>query len=150
MVAPVMPEDRIAMALSLELSGGRRGATARVTMRERSAGRVVLLEVHGWLDRAAVARLGRTLDDLGARGIEQLLLDCTEVRHIDYRSVPDLVAALARFEAHAGAPVLCGLSGYLRNVIRLAGGEERLRCWPSSADLLAAPAACGPGRERAS
>ncbi len=30
------PEDRVAMALHLELGGGRRGASALVTMRERA------------------------------------------------------------------------------------------------------------------
>ncbi len=144
------PEDRVAMALHLELGGGRRGASALVTMRERARGRVVLLEVRGWLERRAVGSLVRTVDDLADRGVEQLLLDCSQVRHIDYRTVPALTAALARFERHAGGVVLCGLSAYLRNLIRVAGGEQRLRCWPSSADLLAAPGACEHGRECAS
>jgi anti-anti-sigma regulatory factor len=143
------PEDRVAMALHLDLGGGRRGASARVEMRERARGRIVLLEVRGWLDRDAVLRLGRTVDDLAARGVEQLLLDCSRVRHIDYRMVPALARTLARFEGHAGV-VLCGLSPYLRNLIRVAGGEQRLRCWPSTADLLAAPGACEHGRECAS
>jgi|WetSurMetagenome_2_1015567.scaffolds.fasta_scaffold389688_2 anti-anti-sigma factor len=144
------PEDRVAMALHLELAGGRHGASASVTMRERARGRVVLLEVRGWLDRAAIGRLGRTVEDLADRGVDQLLLDCSQVHHIDYRTVPALVSALARFESHAGGVVLCGMSAYLRNLIRVAGGEQRLRCWPSSADLLAAPGACEHGRECAS
>jgi anti-anti-sigma factor len=144
------PEDRVAMTLHLELGGGRHGASALVTMRERARGRVVLLEVRGWLDAKAVGSLGRTFDGLADRGVEQLLLDCTQVRHIDYRTVPALIAALARFERHAGGVVLCGMSRYLRDVIRVAGDEQRLRCWPSSADLLMAPGACEQGREFAS
>jgi anti-anti-sigma factor len=147
---PQRDEDRIAMALNLELSGGRHGASARIELRERPAGRVVLFALRGWLGRTAVLRLGRTLDDLGERGIEQLLLDCSQVRHIDYRTVPVLVEALTRFESRAGGTVVCGLSAYLRDLFRLAGCEARLRCWPSAADLLAAPAGCGAGHERAS
>jgi len=147
---PDRDEDRIALALNLELSRARPGAWARIELRNRPAGRVVLLALRGWLDRAAVARLGRTLDDLGERGIEQLLLDCSQVRHIDYRTVPALVEALTRFENRAGGFVVCGLSSYLRDLFRLAGCEPRLRCWPSAADLLAVPAGFAAGRERAS
>ena len=143
-------EDRIALALNLELSGGRPGASARIELRDRAAGRVALFALRGWLDRAAVARLGRAVDDLSARGVEQLLLDCSQVRHIDYRTVPALVEALARFESRAGGFVVCGLSSYLRDVFRLAGCEPRLRCWPTAADFLAAPVPCESGRECAS
>jgi hypothetical protein len=70
---------------------------------------------------------------------------------VDYRLVPRLADALLRFEAHAGAVVLCGLSRYLRDLFRIAGCESRLCCWPSASDLLdAVPAAAGLERERAS
>jgi anti-anti-sigma factor len=147
---PDRDEDRIVLALNLELSHGRPGASARLELRDRPGGRVVLFELRGWLDRVAVLRLGRTLDDLGERGIEQLLLDCSQVRHIDYRAVPALVEALGRFESRAGGFVICGLSAYLRDLFRLAGCEPRLRCWPSAADLLAVPAGFESGRELAS
>jgi hypothetical protein len=70
---------------------------------------------------------------------------------VDFRELPSLVAALDRFETRAGAIALCGLSRYLRDLFRLAGGESRLRFTASAADLLesAVPAA-EPGRERAS
>ena len=103
--------------------------------------------LRGWLDRVAVLRLGRTLDELAERGIEQLLLDCAQVRHIDSRAVPLLADALERFESRAGGSVVCGLSPYLRDLFRLGGCEARLRCWPSAADLLAVPAGAGAGRE---
>lgn len=142
--------DRLALALDLELSAGRHGAAARIELRDRPGGRVALLALQGWLDRPAIGRLSRTLDGLAARGVEQLLLDCSEVRHIDYRAVPLLVEALERFETRAGGFVVCGLSHYLRDLFRLAGCEGRLRCWPSAAELLAAPAVLESGRECAS
>jgi anti-anti-sigma regulatory factor len=140
----------MALALNLELSVGRHGASARLELRQRPAGRLAHFALRGWLDRTAVTRLSRTLDDLGARGIEQLLLDVSLVRHIDYRTVPALVEALTRFETRAGGFVVCGLSPYLRDLFRLADCEGRLRCWPSAADLLAAPAGYESGRECAS
>ena len=125
------------MALNLELSGGRHGASARIELRERPAGLVVLFALRGWLGRTAVLRLGRTLDVLGERGIEQLLLDCSQVRHIDYRMVPRLVEALGRFEARAGSVAVCGLSRYLQDLFRLSGCDGHLHEWPSAAEVLA-------------
>jgi anti-anti-sigma factor len=138
-----------AVALNLELSHGRYGASARIEILDHEASRVALLALRGWIDAAAARRLDRTLDELPARGVDRLLLDCSRLRHIDYRVVPGLVAALDRFESHAGGIVVCGLSHYLRDLFRLAGCESRLRCWPSTADLLPPPA-LESGRERAS
>ena len=142
-------EGRHAVALNLELAHGRHGATARLELHERRGSRVALLALRGWLDGIAVRRLEQALDDLAARGASQLLLDCSQLRHIDYRTVPALVAALDRYETHAGTFVLCGLSHYLRDLFRLAGCDRALRCWPSADELLDA----GPleaGRECAS
>jgi anti-anti-sigma regulatory factor len=102
------------------------------------------------MDRIAIERLDRTLSDLAARGVDQLLLDCSQLRHIDYRVVPTLVDSLARFESHAGGFVVCGLSHYLRDLFRLAGCEPRVRCWPSAAELLSPVSVLESGRECAS
>jgi anti-anti-sigma factor len=139
---------RRALALNLDLAHGRHGATARLELHDRGEHRVALLALRGWLDELAVRRLETALDDVTARGAGQLLLDCSQLRHIDYRVAPRLVGALERFESRAGGFVLCGLSPYLRDLIRLAGCERGLRCWPSAAQLL--EAAGGSGRESAS
>lgn len=135
-------------ALNLELSHGRHGATARVEWHDRGGERVALLRLAGWIDRVAAQRLVRALEDIADRGARQLILDCQHLRHVDYRLVPELVDALGRFESHAGGFVVCGLSRYLRDLVRLAGCESRLRCWPSAAELLAGGGE--PARERAS
>lgn len=142
--------ERLAMALNLELSHGRPGASARVEFHDRSGGRVAVLSLRGWIDAIAVKRLTETLADLEKPEIAQLLLDCSAVRHVDYRQLPALVAALARFESRAAGLVVCGLSPYLRDLFRLAGCERRLRCWPSAQELLETPADDEPSRERAS
>ena len=139
---------RRSVALNLDLAQGRHGASARLELHERLTGRVAVLALRGWLDDVAVGRLEETLADLSARGASQLLLDCSQLRHIDYRTVPALVAALDRFESHAGGFVLCGLSHYLRDLFRLAGCDRALRCWPSAEELL--DAGIGSSRESAS
>lgn len=133
---PDLLEPRQVLAMNLEFTRGRHGASARVEVHERPSGRVGLLVLRGWVDLAAERRIEQTLDDLVLRGVHQLLVDCSQLRHLDYRLAPRLVGALARFETRAGAYVLCGLSRYLGDLFRLAGYDAQLRCWPTTADLL--------------
>jgi anti-anti-sigma factor len=157
---PLTGGARPALALNLDLSHGRPGATARVELIARGAGpldgaaggsRIARVTLRGCIDGVAAARLRQALDDLALRDVDQVLLDCAQVRHIDFRRLPSLVDALVRVDARSGGVVLCGLSRYLRDVFRLAGCEGRLRCWSSADDLLATgPGAGESGRERAS
>lgn len=147
--------DRHTLAMNLELSHGKHGASARVEVHERPAAshgphRIALIALRGWLDRPAARRLELTLDDLVARGVDQVLLDCAELRHLDYRVAPALVDALERFEVRAGGFVVCGLSRHLRDLFRMAGCEPRLRCWPSAGELLEASLTLEPSGECAS
>jgi len=150
---------RPALALNLELSHGRTGASARVELHDRvttgdpthAVARFARLSLRGCIDALAARRLEQALDDLALHGVDEVLVDCAELRHIDFRQVPALVATLDRFEARSGGVVVCGLSRYLRDLFRMAGCDDRLRCWPSAADLLATGAlAPEPSRERAS
>lgn len=144
------PADRHAFAVNLQLSHGRPGAHARLALHERRGGRVALVQLGGWLDAIGVSRLEQAIDELALRGVEQLLIDCADLRHIDYRAVPELARALSGFECRAGGVVVCGLSHYLRDLFRLAGCESGLRCWPSAAELLDDLPAHEAARERAS
>jgi anti-anti-sigma factor len=143
-------DPRRAVALNLDLAHGRHGATARLELHERHGTRVALLTLRGWLDGVAVRRLEQALEDLAEYGASQLLLDCSQLRHMDYRVVPSLVVALERFESHAGSFILCGLSHYLRDLFRLAGCDRALRCGPSAGELLETAGIAESGRERAS
>jgi len=153
---------RPSMSMNLQLSRGRHGAAARLEVHERPAGRVGLLALRGWVDLSAARGIERALDGLAARGVSRLVVDCSQLLHVDYRLVPRLADALLGFEARTGAVVMCGLSRYLTDLFRIAGCESKLCCWPSAADLLDAvvpglgPRALGDGpqepaeRERAS
>ena len=127
---------RAALAVNLDLSHGVHGASARLEWHDRNGRRVALLKLSGWIDRAALHRLERTLDGLAEKEAGDLVLDCSRLRHIDYRLVPALVAALSRYESRAGGLAVCGLSVYLRDLFRLGGCEPRMACWPAAADLL--------------
>jgi len=140
--------SQASVTLDLPLSHGRQGASARVSWYHRNAAppgarHIALVTLYGWLDRAALTRLEHVFTDLASRGVDQVLLDCERLRHIDYRLAATLVDRLERFEARAGGVVVCGLSRHLRDLFRLSGCEARLRCWPSAADLLDAPEPIG-------
>jgi anti-anti-sigma factor len=139
---------RAPLAVNLELSHGAHGAAARLEWHEHLGRRVALLKLTGWIDRAALVRLERTFENLAERGAGDLVLDCSRLRHIDYRLVPALVDALTRYERHAGGLAVCGLSVYLRDLFRLGGCEPRLSCWPAVSDLLGTGG--DPGGESAS
>jgi anti-anti-sigma factor len=150
------PAERPLLALNLELSHGQPGASARVELHDdlregAPSGRIARIALRGSIDDVAVRRLGEALDDLASRGVAHVLVDCADLRHVDFRLVPALVEILERFEARAAGVVVCGLSRYLRDLFRLAGCEGRLRAWPSATDLLpiAAPVP-EPSRECAS
>jgi anti-anti-sigma regulatory factor len=138
---------RTSMSMNLQFTRGRHGAAARLEVHERPAGRVGLMALRGWVDLSAARGIECALADLAERGVSRLVVDCSQLLHVDYRLVPRLAEAMLRFEAHAGAVVLCGLSRYLRDLFRISGCESKLCCWPSAADLLdaAAPEACAPG-----
>lgn len=149
MVAPVGTLDaRMTMAVNLQFTRGRHGAGARIELHDRPAGRFAVLALMGWVDLSAERRIEQTLDDLVSRGARQLLLDCSQLRHVDYRMVPRLVESLGRFESRAGAYAVTGMSRYLRDLFRLAGCDAHLRSW-AAGDAPAVPAA-GADRECAS
>lgn len=159
-VQPEALSDRPALALNLDLSHGQPGASARVELHDRPArpegapaggSRIARVSLRGDIDAIAAQRLGRALEDLALHDVDHVLLDCAQLRHIDFRRVTALVETLIRLDSRSGGVVVCGLSRYLRDLFRLAGHESRLRCWSSADDLLEAGLhAPEPGRERAS
>src|SRR5262245_65636339 len=106
---------RTSMTLNLQFTRGRHGAAARLEVHERPAGRVGLLALRGWVDLIATRGIEAALDDLAARGVSRLVVDCSQLLHVDYRLVPRLADALLGFESRAGAVVLCALARHLRH-----------------------------------
>ncbi len=124
---------RAMLVLHERLSHGLHGTSARLELHDASPDRTARLALSGWLDPIAFARLRVRLDDLVRQGVRRLILDLAGLQHVDYRLVPALTEALERFEARSGAVAVCGLSPYLRDILRLAGCEPRLNCWPPDA-----------------
>jgi len=141
MVTPVHTlEPRRALSVNLQFTRGRHGAAARIELHDPPGGRIAVLELRGWIDLSAERRLEQTLEDLASCGVGRLLVDCSPLRHIDYRMVPRLVQALGRFESRSGSVALGGLSRYLRDLFRLAGCDPVVGAW-RPADEAYLPAA---------
>jgi anti-anti-sigma factor len=121
------------------LSHGQHGTSALLEVHESSPDRTARLALRGWLDAIAFGRLRQRFDDLARQGVRRLVLDLTELQHLDYRLVPALTETLERFEARSGAVIVCGLSSYLRDIFRLSGCEPRLNCWPSAGTAPGSP-----------
>lgn len=130
---------RTLLVMHEQLSHGLHGTSARIELQESSPDPTARVALRGWLDVVAFGRLKARLDDLARRGVRRLILDLGALQHVDYRLVPALTETLERFEARSGAVVVCGLSPYLRDILRLAGCEPRLNCWPSDESPAGAP-----------
>src|ERR1051326_3138582 len=108
------PESRTSVAMNLQFTRGRHGTAARLEVHERPAGRVGLLALRGWVDLSAERGIERALDDLATRGLARLVVDCSQLLHVDYRLVPRLPGAPPRPAGHARA---AGPAGLVRLVV---------------------------------
>ena len=127
---------RPVLVLNLEFSHGPAAASARIEFLDRAGGRVAWLALRGTLDQDSEPALERALEDLGRRAVSQLVVDASELHHLDFRFAARFAGALERFESRVGSVVVCGLSRYLRDILRASGCEPRLHLWPSAEGLL--------------
>src|SRR5258706_68914 len=128
MVAGPDPHERAAaVALNLELSHGRHGASARIEIHEKASGRVALLALFGWLDGTAVSQLGRSLDaTLGDGGHAAAVLAARpDVRLLGCDRDPDGLVHAARRLQEFGPRVTLAQASFreLPGAVARAGGE---------------------------
>ena len=92
------------------------------------------LSCMGELDRDAIRairdRMGRLLD----QGCVWLVLDFTEVSHLDYRGVPWLVSQTEEFRRRGGDVKEAGLSRYLQAIFRAAGAHDAFEVYEDAGD----------------
>jgi anti-anti-sigma factor len=86
--------------------------------------RVVTLVLDGELSDTELSEVSQELFRLAHRGHLRLVLDMTDVSHIDYRGVRPLAARASVFRNAGGDIKLAGLSPYLSAIIRAAGAQD--------------------------
>jgi len=86
--------------------------------------RVITLCAEGELGEQQLVQIGEELFRLAHRGHYCVVLDLTDVSHLDYRGVRPLLSRAVLFRQAGGDIKLCGLSPYLRAIFRAAGARD--------------------------
>ena len=84
-----------------------------------------------WVE--VTAQLNRYAD----RRVRHVVVDFTEVSHLDYRMVRPLIARKDSFRALGGDLKLSGLSPYLLAIFRSAGVYDAFVSYPSATEAVA-------------
>ena len=89
----------------------------------------------------SVEELTQVCEELGRRmqrGLRQVVLDFSEVSHLDYRGVRPLMARTESIRRTGGDVKLSGLSPYLAAIFRAAGAHDAFELYPHMNDARAA------------
>jgi anti-sigma B factor antagonist len=110
----------------------------RILSADASGGRVETLMLEGELDVAALDQVCQELTRKLQLGVRQVVVDFSEVAHLDYRGVRPLMARAEVFRRAGGDIKLSGLSPYLAAIFRAAGAHDRFEVYPHMNDARAA------------
>jgi anti-sigma B factor antagonist len=110
----------------------------RILSADASGGRVETLMLEGELDVAALEQVCAELSRKLQLGVRQVVVDLSEVAHLDYRGVRPLMARGELFRRAGGDIKLSGLSPYLAAIFRAAGAHDRFEVYPHMNDARAA------------
>lgn len=86
--------------------------------------RIVTLALEGEVGERELAEIHASLFRISHRGTRNVVIDFTEVGHIDYRCVRPLLAKAEQLRAAGGDIKLSGLSPYLKAIFRSVGAHE--------------------------
>jgi anti-sigma B factor antagonist len=110
----------------------------RILSADASGVRVETLMMEGELDVAALEQVCQELTRKLQLGVRQVVVDFSEVAHLDYRGVRPLMARAELFRRAGGDIKLSGLSPYLAAIFRAAGAHDRFEVYPHMNDARAA------------
>jgi anti-sigma B factor antagonist len=107
-------------------------------IRAVSSTRVETLMLEGELLEKDLAGVCEELVRRMQRGLRNMVLDFSEVSHLDYRGVRPLVVRAEAFRKAGGDIKLSGLSPYLLAIFRAAGAHDAFEYYPHMNDARAA------------
>ena len=96
------------------------------------------LVLEGELGERELFEVGEKLFRLAHLGCRWVVLDFSDVAHVDYRGVRPLMARRALFREAGGDIKLSGLSPYLRAIFRAAGAHGAFEVYPKARDARVA------------
>jgi anti-sigma B factor antagonist len=83
-------------------------------------------------------QIAEQLFRFSSRGVRRVVLDFTDVSHLDYRVVRPLMLRASGLRHLGGDIKLCGLSPYLHAIFRSAGANEAFDYYPEAIDAVSA------------
>ncbi|NVJ19795.1 MULTISPECIES: STAS domain-containing protein [Myxococcus] len=110
----------------------------RATSALAGTDRVETLMLEGELSEQDLLKLCDELTQRMHRGVRQVVLDLSEVGHLNYRGVKPLMARAEAFRRTGGDLKLSGLSPYLAAIFRAAGAHDAFEIYPHMNDARAA------------
>ena len=90
-----------------------------------------ILRLNGELDASTCLELDREIEMALCRPIEQLWIDCEELKYISSAGLGVMISHLGSFEARNINLVLYGMSDHVRNVFELLGLHMLMTIVPS-------------------
>ena len=92
------------------------------------------LSCMGELDRDALRAIRDRMMRLLDQGCVWLVLDLSEVSHMDYRGVPWIVSQAEEYRRRGGDVKLAGVSRYLLAILRAAGAHDAFEIYSDAGD----------------
>lgn len=99
--------------------------------------RVVTLFLEGELAQNDLQQVGQELFRIAHRGQRQVVLDLTDVSHLDYRGVKPLAARAELFRQAGGDIKICGASAYVAAIFRASGVGQTFEFYETLNDARA-------------
>jgi anti-anti-sigma factor len=95
------------------------------------------LNLEGELRERELFELGEQLVRLAARGYRRVVVDLSEVSHVNFKGVRPLMMKVERVREMGGDVKLCGLTPYLQAILRASGAHGLLEWYGSEAQARA-------------
>ena len=90
------------------------------------------LNLDGELGEGDLSELGEWLIKRMWAGCHRVVMDFSEVTHLDFRGVRLLLGRVAQFRDEGGEIRVAGLSRYLSAILRAAGAHDAFQCYPDA------------------
>lgn len=95
---------------------------------------ILVMQVSGELGLKNVRHFDSVLNLVLREDVEQIVLDFSDLNHIDYKLVPHLLDRVIEIQCLGGELKFAGMSSYISNILKAMGFEEEL--YPSVEDAV--------------
>lgn len=95
---------------------------------------ILVMEVSGELGLRNIRQFDAVLNLALREDVGRMVLDFSELAHIDYKLVPHLLERVIEIQCQGGELKLAGMSHYVSNILKAMGFDEEL--YPSVEDAV--------------